>query len=212
MVVRAVAVKTRVRALLQGEFFSGGTIDNPSFLKVGETRLSRVNVVGRVVEKFENPDKTFSSVTVRDATGDIKVKFFAEDIGCASTVSENDFVMVVGKVRERIDGTRKERFVLGEVLKKLDNALEQEKLRVIELGESGSGLPTDKSAITVLQAQALFAPAGVLAGKPEDVIVRIQEELKQSRPVAAKTDVIVNQSPKKTQPKLSFFVEDAGSL
>ena len=121
---RGIAYRFWIRDLSQGDYVAGGTIDNPTHVKIDGVLVSRVNLVGKVAEKDAN------SITIKDKTGKIRVRTFGDD-SMIKGVSIGDLVRVIGKIRQ--DQT--ERFVLGEIIKKLDDANYQ-LLREKELGDS----------------------------------------------------------------------------
>ena len=130
---RAVAYRFRIKDLAGGEYVAGGTIDNPTYVKLGDLKVSRVDLLGKVLEK--NDSEGFSSLILQDRTGKIKVKAFGNDSLMAKEVAMGNLVRVIGKIRQ--DQT--ERFVLGEIIKKIDDA-NYELLREKELGAKKSGL------------------------------------------------------------------------
>jgi len=113
---RAIAYRFRIKDLAGGEYVAGGTIDNPTYVKLGDMNVSRVDLLGRVLEKSDS--EGFSSMTLQDKTGKIKIKVFGNDSIIANAVAIGDLVRVIGKIRQ----DNIERFVLGEIVKKIDDA------------------------------------------------------------------------------------------
>jgi len=113
---RAVAHRFRIKDLAGGEYVAGGTIDNPTYVKLGDMKISRVDLLGRVLDKSDSDG--FSSMTLQDKTGKIKIKAFGNDSVMVKAVTMGDLVRVIGKIRQ--DSI--ERFVLGEIVKKIDDA------------------------------------------------------------------------------------------
>lgn len=100
MVERSPAKKVRVSDLLNGKYFYGSKEEmKPSYVitPFGE-RVSRVNIVGTIVDKFVGEEGNYSSVTIDDGTEAVRVKSFEGlpfekfDLG--------DFVRVIGKLKE----------------------------------------------------------------------------------------------------------------
>jgi RPA family protein len=115
---RATAYKLRI-----GEILSGKPVKNDerfNFLELGDKEIRRVNVVANIIEKYENPggeNKTkYSSFTIDDASGQIKLKAFGDDVDNFSNIEQGDTVMIVGKLREYND----EVYILPEIIKKKD--------------------------------------------------------------------------------------------
>ena len=113
---RAVAYHFRIKDLARGEYVAGGTIDNPTYVKLGDMKISRVDLLGRVLDKSDS--EGFSSMTLQDKTGKIKIKAFGNDSIMVKGAAIGDLVRVIGKIRQ--DSI--ERFVLGEIVKKIDDA------------------------------------------------------------------------------------------
>jgi len=113
---RAIAYRFRIKGLAGGEYVAGKTIDNPTYVKLGDMNVSRVDLLGRVLEKSDS--EGFSSMTLQDKTGKIKIKVFGNDSIIANAVAIGDLVRVIGKIRQ----DNIERFVLGEIVKKIDDA------------------------------------------------------------------------------------------
>ena len=113
---RAIAYRFRIKDLSGGEYVAGGTIDNPTYVKLGDMSVSRVDLLGRVLDKSDSGG--FSSMTLQDKTGKIKIKAFGNDSVMVKGAAIGDLVRVIGKIRQ--DSI--ERFVLGEIVKKIDDA------------------------------------------------------------------------------------------
>ncbi|MEK6909747.1 MAG: OB-fold nucleic acid binding domain-containing protein, partial [Candidatus Aenigmatarchaeota archaeon] len=97
---RSPAKKVRISDLLNGKYFYGSKEEmKPSYVitPFGE-KISRVNLIGTVIDKFVNEDGNYSSVTVDDGTEAIRVKSFEglpfEKFGLG------DSVRAIGKVKE----------------------------------------------------------------------------------------------------------------
>jgi len=100
MVERSPAKKIRISDLLNGKYFYGSKEEmKPSYVitPFGE-KVSRVNLIGTVIEKFLSEDGNYSSVTVDDGTEAIRVKSFE---GLPFEKFElGDSVRVIGKLKE----------------------------------------------------------------------------------------------------------------
>ena len=117
---RAVAYRVWISDLSSGEYVAGGSIENPTFIKLGERKISRVDVIGIIAEESPN------AIIVQDKTGKIAVKIFGEPL----TVKKGELVRVIGKIRQDQAG----RFISGEIIKRVDDANYQ-LLREKELGQ-----------------------------------------------------------------------------
>ena len=137
-VKRLPAKKVRISDLLNGKYFHGSKEELlPSYVitPYGE-KISRVNLIGTIVEKFTSENGNYSSVTVDDGTDAIKVKSFGEPI--FEKVEAGDLVRVVGKVKEyngevyvNVEIIRKETDINLEILSQteiLKNLIEQKRI------------------------------------------------------------------------------------
>ncbi len=113
---RSIAYKVRIKDLVNGEFVK----DEVNYVKLFGRKVSRVNVTGMVIDKYESDN--YSVITIEDEAK-IRVKFF--DYG-GLEVNQGDLVKVIGKIRE----TEGERFILGEAVKKITE--EQKKVHDLE--------------------------------------------------------------------------------
>lgn len=95
---RHIAYKYRI-----GDVLAGKTIfdaDHFRFQEITEKQVVRVNIIANVIEKFvQDQDKKFASVTLDDASGQIKLKTFGDDINKFQNVSQGDTIQVVGLLR-----------------------------------------------------------------------------------------------------------------
>ena len=119
---RAVAYRFWIRDLSTGEYVPGGTIDNPTYVKMGERQVSRVDLLGKASETAGN------EFVLQDKTGKIKVRMFG-DSTAVRELQAGDLVRVIGKIREDGNG----RYVLGEIIKKIGD-VNYQVLRERELG------------------------------------------------------------------------------
>jgi len=63
-------------------------------------KVAKAKIVGTVVDKFSSEDGSYSTITVNDDTGNIRVKVFKEDVSILDNVNVGDLVVVVGKIRQ----------------------------------------------------------------------------------------------------------------
>ena len=141
MVTRAIARKLKLKTITESPYTAGGTIDNPNHITVGNEKIIRVNTTGEIEDKYESPEANFSSLTIKDNDSEIKVKFF-EKINL-DEFQKGNLVKVIGKVRE----ANEERFILGEIVKKIQP--EYLKIREEEIFKpiNGSSEKTEKPVI-----------------------------------------------------------------
>jgi len=127
---RNIAYKLRIGDILKGkpEMQEGRFL----FLELGDKKLVRVNIIANVVDKFVTEgDKKYVSLTMDDASGQIKLKLFGEDIAILKDFSQGDTLQIIGNVREY----NSELYIMPEIAKAVDpkwllvRKLEIQKLR-----------------------------------------------------------------------------------
>ncbi len=110
------AKKARISDLLEGKFFSGDKDTMaPSYLitSFGE-KISRANLVASVVDKFEGEDGNYSTITIDDGSGAIRVKEFQG--AQLKEINVGDLVLVIGKLKEY----QNEFYINYEIVRKVD--------------------------------------------------------------------------------------------
>jgi RPA family protein len=149
---RLPAKKVRIFDIINGKYFHGSKEEmRASYVitSLGE-RISRVNLIGSVTEKFLSEDGSYSSITIDDGSEAIRVKAFKEDVNLLGNIETGDLILVVGKVKE-YNG---EIYINVEIVKKTtDKNLESlRRLEIIEkvvdqkkIAEELKGLATQVS-------------------------------------------------------------------
>lgn len=112
---RNVAYKLRI-----GDILKSKPIVNEGkllFLELGDKRIVRVNVIANVVDKYFNDgEKKYASITIDDASGQLKLKAFGDDITALKDITQGDTLQIVGLMREY----NSELYITPEVAKKVD--------------------------------------------------------------------------------------------
>ncbi len=110
---RHVAYKLKIGDILSGSPVVDG--ERLKFVEINGKNVARVNLIANVVDKFiQDDEKKFASVTLDDASGQIKLKTFGEDIEKLKQLEQGDTVLAIGMVRE----WNKEVYLTPEILKK----------------------------------------------------------------------------------------------
>ncbi len=95
---RNTAYKLRI-----GQILAGAPIldaDKFRFLELNNKNIIRVNLIANVTDKYiQDGEKKFGSITLDDATGQIKAKVFGEDIERFAPLNQGDTLMVIGLLR-----------------------------------------------------------------------------------------------------------------
>ena len=112
---RNIAYKLRIGDILKGvPMMSEGKF---LFLELGDKKVVRVNLLANCVDKFiQEGEKQFASLTIDDASGQLKLKAFGEDIEPLKEIMQGDTLQIIGNVRE----WNGELYVIPEVVKKVD--------------------------------------------------------------------------------------------
>ncbi len=94
---RQTAYKFRIGNLLRGKPIL--TNDKFKFLEIGNKNVVRINIVGNVIDKFEaEGEKRFSTLTLDDASGQIKIKAFGDDVSKISDINQGQTILVIGRL------------------------------------------------------------------------------------------------------------------
>jgi uncharacterized protein len=160
---RNVAYKHRIGSILGGEQVFEE--DRLKAVKVNGNEIVRVNVIANIVDKYvQDGEKKFGSLTLDDATGQIKVKLFGDDLPKLDKLNQGDTILVIGLLRHwnnevyitpEIMKVKDSRFLL---VRKLEATLEEPKeidkemaaelkdkiLGMVKAGENDGGIDVDK--------------------------------------------------------------------
>lgn len=136
---RNVAYKIRIGDILKGKPMSDE--GKFLFLELGDKKVVRVNVIANCVDRFiQEGDKKYASVTLDDASGQIRLKAFGEDIEPMKVITQGDTLQVVGNVRE----WNGELYVIPEIVKKVDPRWLL--VRKLEIQNSWKDIPSAKNS------------------------------------------------------------------
>lgn len=87
------------------------------FLELNNKQIQRVNIVANIIDKFiSEGEKRFATLTIDDASGQIRLKVFGEDVSKFEDLNQGDTIMVIGLLRSY----NKELYILPEIIKKTD--------------------------------------------------------------------------------------------
>jgi len=112
---RNIAFKLRIGDILIGKPIMEG--ERFSNLELGNKKIVRVNVIGNIVEKYNSEGETkFTSLTFDDGSGQIKLKFFGDDVEKFKEVSQGQTVLVIGVLRN----WNNETYIQPEIIKEQD--------------------------------------------------------------------------------------------
>lgn len=116
--MRLPAKKVRIVDLVNGKFFSGSKEEmKPSFLITQQAeKVSRVNIIASVTEKFLSEDENYGTLTLDDGSEAIRAKAFRERVKLIKEIQPGDIVLVIGKLKEYLG----ELYINIEIVKKVD--------------------------------------------------------------------------------------------
>ena len=101
----------------EGETLSQTTKERFRFLEIGEKKIVRVNVIANVIDKYNSEgEKKWGTLTIDDATGQIRVKAFGEEAAKLNELSQGDTVLIIGVLRSY----NQELYISPEIMKKAD--------------------------------------------------------------------------------------------
>lgn len=136
---RNTAYKMRIGDLLKGVPFKNE--EKFLFLELGDQKISRVNIIANCVDRFiQDGEKKYASLTIDDASGQIRLKSFGEDIEVMKDLVEGDTLQIIGNVRE----WNEELYIIPEIVKKIDPRWLL--VRKLEINETKIDLPEDAGA------------------------------------------------------------------
>ena len=140
---RHIAFKLKIGDVLSGNKIIDG--EKLKFIEANGKNVARVNLIANVVDKFiQDDEKKFASITLDDASGQIKLKTFGDDIEKLKLFEQGDTVLAIGMVRE----WNNEVYVTPEIIKKKQP--EYLLLRKLE-NEKNQPLETDKKSSDIKQ-------------------------------------------------------------
>jgi len=114
---RQTAFKVWISDLVGKEFIIDESEQNFSYVLINDNKVSRVNIMATVIEKYNNEDNTYAVVVLDDSSGTIRIKFWREDTALITSVNVGDIINVIGRVRNYQD----EIYVTPTIVKKLDS-------------------------------------------------------------------------------------------
>jgi len=112
---RNIAFKLRIGDILIGKPIMDG--ERFSNLELGDKKIIRVNVIGNIVERYNSEGETkFTSFTLDDGSGQIKMRCFGDDVEKFKEVSQGQTVLVIGVLRN----WNNETYIQPEIIKEQD--------------------------------------------------------------------------------------------
>ncbi|MFH0831282.1 MAG: OB-fold nucleic acid binding domain-containing protein [archaeon] len=111
---RQTALKMRISEILSGKIIQN---NNLYFVEINGQRITRVNILANVIDKFVNDaEKKYAVLTLDDASGQIRVKAFSDETEKIKPFEIGDTIFVIGNVRY----FNNEIYILPEIVRKAD--------------------------------------------------------------------------------------------
>ncbi len=174
---RNIAFKKRIGDLLIGKTIMEG--DRFSFLELGDKKIIRVNVIGNIIEVFENENsetgKKYVFLKIDDGSGQISLKIFGDDVLKFKDLNQGDTVIVIGLLRNY----NNELYIAPEIIRKSDpKYLLVRKLEVEKQKSKGKDI-LGKEQITAVKDKILgtIKNAEVEGGIERDKLIMTLQEI-----------------------------------
>jgi len=123
---RLTAKKASIREMISGRFVKKEGFESSYVLTNLGRKISRVRVLGTLVDKYISPDERYATITLDDSTETIRCKAFV-NTKIFDGFGVGDIVDVFGKMREY----NEEIYILAELIRDVDANFET--LRILEL-------------------------------------------------------------------------------
>lgn len=109
---------------------------NPSYIELGQTKVTRINIIATAVSKYITEDKNYASLTIDDSTDTIRVKAFGVDVPKIEKINSGDLVKVIGKLKQY----NEELYISPEIIRPLDkNWMLLRKLELLDQFRQAAG-------------------------------------------------------------------------
>ena len=109
---RQTAYKIRITDILNSKYIKKEGF-NPNYLELNSKEISRINVIGVIVQKSEL--NNYKTLTIDDGTGKISARVFEDNI-LLDKMGIGDIVLIIGRPRE----FSSEKYIIIETIKKID--------------------------------------------------------------------------------------------
>ncbi|MBU2497144.1 MAG: hypothetical protein KJ767_03740 [Nanoarchaeota archaeon] len=99
----------------------------PSHVDINGRRVSRVNIIASVVDKFVSENQNYSSLTLDDGSEQLRLKAFADSTEMLNAIEIGDIILTIAKLRTYNNET----YLMPEILRKVSS--KEALLRRLEL-------------------------------------------------------------------------------
>lgn len=149
---RNIAFKLRVGDVLAGKPMFDG--EKFLFVELGARNISRVNLVGNIVDRYDSEgERRFSVLTLDDGSGQLKLRVFSDDVDKFKDFNQGQTVLVIGVLRY----FNNEIYAIPEIIKEMDPRYLLVRKLELEKERSTAAQPVDKSEIIAVKDRILGA-------------------------------------------------------
>ncbi len=113
--LRQTTSRAKISDIVTGNFIHKEGFEPSYVLTDLGQRISRIYLIGTIVDKFMNENGNYSSITIDDDSDSIRIKAFKEQVNIFDNFNVGDLVMVIGKVRNYAD----ENYIIPEIVKEV---------------------------------------------------------------------------------------------
>jgi len=147
---RNIAFKLRIGDILIGKPIMDG--ERFSNLELGDKKIIRVNVIGNIVDRYDSEGETkFTSFTLDDGSGQIKMRCFGDNVEKFKEVSQGQTVLVIGVLRN----WNNETYIQPEIIKEQDTRYLLVRKLEIEKEKNKTPDPVGKDQIIAVKYKIL---------------------------------------------------------
>ena len=141
---RQTAYKLRIGDLSKGKsIMEEGRL---RFVELGDRQIYRVNIIANIIERYlSEGEKRYLSFTIDDASGQIRLKIFGDDVERFKDIMQGNTVRIIGTLRT----FNNENYISPEIVKIVDPR--HLLVRKLELDMEKSHKPVDKKEIIAIK-------------------------------------------------------------
>src|SRR3989338_10710402 len=141
---RQTAYKLRIGDLSKGKsIMEEGRL---RFVELGDRQVYRVNIIANIIERYMSEgEKKYLSLTIDDASGQVRLKIFGDDVERFKDISQGNTVRVIGIIRTY----NNENYISPEIIKIVDPR--HLLVRKLELDAEKGEKPVDKKEIVAIK-------------------------------------------------------------
>jgi len=143
---RNIAYKLRIGDILMGK----PTMDEEkfSFLELGDKKIVRVNIMGNIVDKYENEgERKYIFFKIDDGSGQISLKVFGDDVAKFKEITQGLTVLVIGVLRH----WNNETYIQPEIIKEQDTKYLLVRKLELEKTSSQKKPPMEKGKVVAIK-------------------------------------------------------------